>query len=353
MEYFKNIVILQYKIAGNTVYQYALFIAIITCCIILLNLFRIIIFSRIKKRSEATETKIDDRLVEFFRKSVLPLMYLTVIYFSSGVLVLSSRAEKWIKYIFIIFLAFYITRAVISTVIFFVEKFWLKKGEGETGRSIAVLINTVIKIIIWSVALLILLDNMGFKISGLIAGVGVSGVAIAFAAQSILRDVFNYFTIFFDRPFEIGDFLVVDKYAGVVEHIGVKTTRLRSLGGEQIIFANTDLTGSRVQNFKSMRERRIKFTFGVTYQTPARKIKVIAEEVRKIIDEMNGTRIDRAHFKSFGDSSLDFEVVYYVLTGEYTNYMDIQQEINIKIMKLLEKMKVEFAYPTRTLYMHR
>lgn len=345
--------ILLFKIAGNTISQYIFFIAFIAGSIMLLYLFRFIIFSRIKKFTEKTESKIDDMLADSLHKNIIPVMYFSAIYFSTGVLNISGRAEKLINYLFIILLAYYITRFVISLVIFFAERYWLVKNDTEAGRSIAVLLNMVIRIIIWSVSILILLDNLGVKVSGLIAGLGVGGVAIAFAAQSILRDIFNYFTIFFDRPFEIGDFLVVDKLAGAVEHIGIKTTRLRSLSGEQLIFANTDLTGSRVHNYKSMRERRIKFSFGVTYQTPARKIKLIPEEVRKIIEGIEGTRFDRAHFNKFGDSSLDFEVVYYVLSGEYLNYMDIQQIVNLKIMTLMEKMKVEFAYPTRTLFMHK
>jgi small-conductance mechanosensitive channel len=236
---------------------------------------------------------------------------------------------------------------------FFIENFWKGKNSGEGNTTTVVLLNTMVKVIIWIIALLILLDNMGVKISGLIAGVGIGGIAIAFASQAILGDVFNYFTIFFDKPFEIGDFIVVDEHKGHVEYIGLKTTRIKSISGEQLIFSNTDLTNSRVRNFKRMTERRIVFAFGVTYQTPVKTIKKIIELVEKIIVDIEETRFDRAHFQKFGDSSLDFEVVYYVQSNDYAVYMDKQQEINIKLMEGLKKLEADFAYPTRTIFIER
>ncbi len=342
-----------YKFAGITLYQYLYFIVLTISGIIGVKLFRLVIFSRIKKISSATDHDADDLIVAAFQKNLIPVFYLMAVYLSTGVLAVGGLPGKVIDYIFIIAVVFLITRFCISIIIFVVNRYWLVKNESEGVSSVALLFNMIIKIIIWAIAVLILLDNLGFKISGLIAGLGVGGVAIAFAAQSILRDIFNYFTIFFDHPFEIGDFLVVDSLAGVVEHIGIKTTRLRSLSGEELVFSNTDLTGSRVRNYKSMQERRVVFGFGVTYQTPAGKLKKITVEIEKIITDIETARFDRCHFHKFGDSSLDFEIVFYVLSGDYRTYMDIQQDINIKIMLLLEKIKVEFAYPTRTLFINK
>ncbi len=194
---------------------------------------------------------------------------------------------------------------------------------------------------------------MGIKISGLIAGVGIGGIAIAFASQAILGDVFNYFTIFFDKPFEIGDFIVIDEHKGNVEYIGLKSTRIKSINGEQLVFSNTDLTNSRVRNYKRMTERRVVFAFGVTYQTPVKTLKKILDLVQKIIDDLEDTRFDRAHFQKFGDSSLDFEVVYYVQSNDYAIYMDKQQEINFKLMEGIKKLKTDFAYPTRTVFIEK
>jgi len=348
-----NYNILSYSLAGNTIKMYAIFIALIVGSIILLKIFRYIIFSRIKKHAKETNSKIDDLIIDSLQKNIIPMMYVIAIYLSTGAISIGIGVDKQIEHLFLILITYFITRFLISLAIFFANRFWLVKDENNGVNSITILLNMVIRIIIWSISLLILLDNLGIKVSGLIAGFGVGGVAIAFAAQSILADVFNYFTIFFDRPFEIGDLLFIDKFSGVVEHIGVKTTRIRSLGGEELIFSNTDLTGSRVRNFKNMRERRVVFSFGVTYQTPVRKMKIIPEEIKKIIDNIESAKFDRAHFYKFGDSSLDFEIVFYVLSGEYLTYMEIQQEINLKIMMLFEKMKVEFAYPTRTVFMQK
>lgn len=343
--------ILLYQIAGNTLGRYTLFTAVFSGSIILLKLLKFIIFSRIKKFVQSTDSKTDDMIFDDFQKNLIPLMYITAAFLSADLLNISTGLDRVLNYIFVILLAFFITRFFISISVFLINRLWLIRDENDSGSSVAILINMVIKIVIWSVSILILLDNMGVKVSGLIAGFGVGGVALAFAAQSVLRDFFNYFTIFFDRPFEIGDFLVIGEFKGNVEHIGIKTTRLRSLSGELLIFANTDLTGSRVRNYKSMQERRVLFTFGITYQTPVQKLNTITDEIKKIITGIKTARFDRAHFSKFGDSSLDFEVVYYVLSGEYNIYMDIQQDINIKLMMLLKKMKVEFAYPTRTLFM--
>jgi len=211
----------------------------------------------------------------------------------------------------------------------------------------------VIKFGVWSLAVIFLLDNLGFKISTVIAGLGIGGVAIALAAQAVLGDLFSYFSIIFDRPFEIGDFIIVGDLLGTIEHIGIKTTRVRSLGGEQLIFPNSDLTNSRVRNYKRMQKRRVVFKLGVTYDTPLAKLKEIPKIIEGSIKGVADTIFDRAHFSSYGDFSLTFEVVYYVLSSDYNKYMDIQQEINFKIKEEFEKKAIEFAFPTQTLYVNK
>jgi small-conductance mechanosensitive channel len=186
-----------------------------------------------------------------------------------------------------------------------------------------------------------------------VAGLGIGGIAVALAAQAVLGDLFSYFSILMDRPFELGDFIIIDDYMGTIEHIGIKTTRIRSLGGEQLVFSNTDLTGSRIRNYKRMEQRRIVFRIGVVYQTPVEKLKEIPGIIKGIMDAIPEARTDRAHFASYGDSSLDFEIVYYVLTGDYNKYMDIQQEINLSLAEEFERRGIEFAYPTRTLFIEK
>ena len=197
------------------------------------------------------------------------------------------------------------------------------------------------------------LDNMGFEISAVIAGLGIGGIAVALAAQTILKDLFSYFSILFDRPFEIGDFIIIGEYLGTIEHIGIKTTRIRSLGGEQVILSNTDLTSSRVRNYKRMDKRRVLFKLGVTYQTSLEQLKAIPGIIKNAIENVEDTIFDRAHFFSYGDFSLVFEVVYYVKSRDYNKYMDIQQEINFAINEEFKNRDIEFAYPTQTLYLNK
>jgi small-conductance mechanosensitive channel len=205
--------------------------------------------------------------------------------------------------------------------------------------------------VLWAVVALLALDNMGFDITALVAGLGVAGIAVGLAVQNILGDLFASLSIVLDKPFVIGDFIVVDNLPGTVERIGIKTTRVRSLSGEQLVFSNADLLKSRIRNYRRMTERRVVFSVGVTYETGEEKLGTIPGILRGIVEAQGNVRFDRAHFQSFGDSALVFEVVYYILTPDYSRYMDIQQEINFAIHRRFTAEGISFAYPTRTLWL--
>ncbi|MEA2086792.1 MAG: mechanosensitive ion channel family protein [Candidatus Caldatribacteriota bacterium] len=224
----------------------------------------------------------------------------------------------------------------------------MKKEKDLSKKQVLKGVITILNLVAWSIAIIILLDNLGIKVSALVAGLGIGGIAIALAAQTLLGDFFSYFIIFFDRPFKIGDFIIVGDYLGTVDHIGLKTTRIHSLSGEQIVFSNQDLTNSRVRNYKRMDRRRVSFQFGVVYQTSLEQLKKIPRIVEDIITNVSETSFDRAHFASYGDFSLNFEVVYYVHGNDYNKYMNIQQEINFQLKEAFEKQEIEFAYPTQT-----
>lgn len=209
------------------------------------------------------------------------------------------------------------------------------------------------KLLLWSVAVLLILENLGVNITALVAGLGIGGIAVALALQNVLGDLFASLSIVLDKPFVIGDFIIVDQYLGTVEHIGLKTTRIRSLSGEQVIFSNADLLKSRIRNFKRMYERRVLFTVGVTYDTPYEKLVSIGAMVGEIITAIPGTRFDRAHFKEYTDSSLLIEVVYFVKNPDFNVYMDIQQTINLEIYRRFKENGIEFAFPTRTVYVQQ
>jgi len=228
-------------------------------------------------------------------------------------------------------------------------KHW--NGNDQAAHSAQHLVRLFLLTAVWSVVLLLFLDNLGINVTALVTGLGIGGIAIALALQNILGDLFASLSIILDKPFEIGDFIAVGELKGNVERIGIKTTRLRSLTGEQLVFSNSDLLSSRIQNFKRMFERRVSFQIGVTYETPLEKLEEISALLKQIVESKEKVRFDRAHFQSLGDFALIFEIVYFVSSSEYNVYMDIQQSINIEIMQKLSAIGVEFAYPTQKLFL--
>jgi small-conductance mechanosensitive channel len=238
-----------------------------------------------------------------------------------------------------------------SIIVLLFNKYWQNKRKDANKELAIKTISGLLKIVIWCIAGILFLDNVGIEINTLIAGIGIGGIAIAFAAQTILGDIFCFFTIFFDRPFEIGDFIVAGEQMGTVEYIGLKTTRLRALSGEQLIFSNTDLTSARIQNFKTMEQRRVLFTLGVTYDTPQEKLTKIPTMMKCIVESVADTTFGRCHFVSFGDYSLNFETAYYILSSDFDKYMDIHHQVNLSINEGFVKSGIVIAFPTRTLHL--
>lgn len=222
-----------------------------------------------------------------------------------------------------------------------------KKDAKPINPVTTTIISILVLILIWSVMLLSILANLGVNITAMVASLGVGGIAVALAVQTLLSDMFASLSIGIDKPFEIGDFVVFGDIAGSIEHIGLKTTRIRSLSGEQVVCANAHLLSQTLHNYKRMDTRRIVFSFGIAYDTPADKVREVSALVRRIVEGIERTRFDRAHFLSFGESQLSFEVVYIVLSSDYNVYMDIQQEINLSLLQGLRDLKVRFALPTR------
>jgi small-conductance mechanosensitive channel len=302
----------------------------------------------LRKTAAQTSTTLDDFLIEVFDKAVLPVLYAGSVWLALGHLDLSKGAARFVDGAFKAIVIFQSVRALLSVLTFFIKNSWIKPGApgGVATKSIL----TIVRVLVWLIAALFLLDNLGFDVNAVIAGLGVGGIAVALAAQTILGDLFNYFVIVFDQPFVEGDFIVVDEFKGEIEKIGIKSTRIRSLDGDMLIMSNSNLMSSRIRNFKRMEKRRASFTLGIVYQTSAEKVQRIPDMLRQIVLQHPKAVFDRAHFKSFGPSSLDFEVVYFVLDREYNVYMDIQQKINLEIMKRFEGEGIDFAYPTQTVY---
>ena len=266
---------------------------------------------------------------------------------------LAPRYEKWLQYAWIVILvlqsALWVNRLISVSVQRAFERHRETNPSGATHLMLAGLVG---RIVLWSMAVLIVLDNFGFNITTLMASLGIGGIAVALAAQNILGDVFSSVSIALDKPFVIGDFIVVDSFMGTVEYVGMKTTRLRSLGGEQIIFSNSELLKQRIRNYKRMQERRVLFEFGISYETEDAQVERIPHMIREIIVSHDAqVRFDRAHFKAYGESALQFEVVYYVLSADYNQYMDIQQAINLALLRKFRAHGIAFAHPIRSLHL--
>ncbi|MGH6921822.1 MAG: mechanosensitive ion channel family protein, partial [Geminicoccaceae bacterium] len=231
---------------------------------------------------------------------------------------------------------------------------WYAASKAEQNRAVAnalQLIQLFARVVVWSIALLLILNNLGFDVTALLAGLGIGGIAIALAAQNILGDLFASLAIVLDQPFVVGDFVVVGDKSGTVERIGIKTTRIRSLTGEELVVSNADLLASRIHNHRRMAQRRVAFTIGVTYQTPADKVEKLPGMLRAIVEAQQLVRFDSAYFARYGDFALIYEVVYWVLSPDHGLYMDIQQRINLAIYRQLQDEGVAFAYPTQTIYL--
>lgn len=241
-----------------------------------------------------------------------------------------------------------------SSMNFFLQRIVRKKGEGDRSTVTTVhALGLVGKCLLWTALVLLLLENAKVNITALVTGLGIGGIAIALAVQNVLGDLLAALSIMLDKPFVVGDFIVVGELAGTVEHIGLKTTRLRSLSGELLVLSNSDLLKSRIHNYQHMSERRILFSVGVVYSTSQDSLAQIPAIIKEVVSAQSSARFDRAHFKNFGDSSLNFEIVYYVLSPDYNVYMDTQQAINLGLNQRFTQLDIEFAFPTRTIVMQK
>ena len=341
--------ILEINFLNNTVYDYVIFLSILIGLLVVFKILQDIVLQKLTVLSQKTKTDIDNTLVEIV-KGVRPGFYVFLSFFLSiKHLEISNLMTGIINWILII----WVTYIVIIAAQRLIDYAFYKKIGDESGNTAQALrtLNTIARSVLWIIGILFILSNMGINITSVMAGLGIGGIAIALALQNILSDLFSSFAIYFDKPFEVGDFIVVGDKIGVVEKIGIKTTRIKALQGEEIVISNQELTTSQIQNFKKLKERRVTFTFGLTYDTSVEKIQKAKTITGAIFEEIKEARFDRCHFYRFEDSSLFFETVYYVNSGDYNMYMDIQEKINLDIKESFEKEDISMAFPTRTIHM--
>jgi len=332
---------------GNTLLDYFIFLGALVVCVVLIYIAGRLVIKAVTAKFEKTNAPYGETVVLSIKRYLLPLAYFMAFTFSTKVLTLGGGLKTAVTTITTLFAVTLGAVFLSSLAAYFVER--LRRGRGESAALAVKWLGTMAKMLIWILALILFLDNIGVKITSLVTGLGIGGVAIAFAAQSALSDLFCFFTIFFDKPFEIGDFIIAGEHMGTVEHIGVKTTRLRALSGEQLVCSNSDLTGSRIRNYKSMQQRRVVFTLSLAYETPVETLRRIPGVIKEIVEGEQDTQFGRAHFATYGAYSLDYEIVYFVLSSDYDRYMDVNEQINLKIKEAFDRIGAQFAYPTQTL----
>jgi small-conductance mechanosensitive channel len=343
---------LDQQFLNNSLLEWLIACGLAVLLIIGLEIIKVFLQRKLSQLAKKTKTDLDDLLVIILKQTKFFFLLVLSLYIAGNLLDLPKLLVN------ILYMGFILTLLLQSGiwgagVINFITDRYKREKLTEDAASATTFsaLGFLGKIVLWSAILLLALDNLGFNITTLVAGLGISGIAIALAVQNILGDLFASLSIVLDKPFVLGDFIIVDEHLGSVEHIGLKTTRIRSLSGEQLIISNADLLKSRIRNFKRMAERRVVFALDVTYQTPAEKLEKIPDMIKEMIESQELTRFDRAHFKNFGDFSLNFEVVYWMSSPDYTIFMDTQQTINLMIYRRFAEEGIAFAYPTQTLFL--
>lgn len=336
---------------GNTVLRYLIAIGIIVIGSVLLRWIKRLVFKAFNRYQSVKPGHRNLRVVmDVLERSILPLVYLLIIYGAISSLHLSDQVANICGKIMMVLFTFFFIRIVIALIKAAVLAYLNKKEEDQNKISEISGLLIVVNLILWSVGIMFLLGNMGYNITTIIAGLGIGGIAIALAAQTVLGDFFSYFVIFFDKPFEVGDFVQVDDFWGTIVHIGIKTTRIENLVGEELVFSNTDLTGARLHNYNRMTQRRIAFDFGISKSTSIAALKELPGLIEKFIVAHPKAKFNRGQFTAIEDSSFRIAFVYYVLDPDYTVYLNVQQDINLAILEILEEKNISLAYPARTLY---
>jgi small-conductance mechanosensitive channel len=344
------------QLLGEPVRDWLMALAIAAGTLLVLALVKRISIHRLAALAARTETEVDDFLVEVMRRTRWLLVLLPVLYMAAmATLSLDvPRLRSGLRTAAI--LAFLVQLALWSLVAidFWVESARRKRLEADAASATMIgAFSFLGKVVLWMVIVLVALDNLGVNVTALIAGLGVGGVAVALALQNILGDLLASLSIVLDKPFVIGDSIQVDTFNGTVESIGLKTTHLRSVSGEQIVISNGDLLRSRIRNFKRMGERRVVIAFGLAPSTPPDRLAKVPEIARSLIDRREQVRFDRAHLRRLGEASMDFEVVYFVLSSDYLLHMDLQQEILLGLLRRLAEEGIGLAVPARTVILER
>lgn len=344
---------MQYSLWNNTVQQYLIALGVLILSVIVLRIFKFVIVKRLHIISRKTKNQLDDIIVDVINAFHWPFYVFISLYIALKFIKIPEIIGKVEYYILYFFLTYYIVKTI-QNFINIAAEHMIKKNDKNGGNTTSMkVLKRFLNVIVWVIALIFVTSNLGFDVTGLVAGLGIGGIAIAFALQNVLEDIFASFSIHIDKPFSEGDYIVVGDEKGTVKKIGIKTTRIKASQGEEIVISNRKLTENIVHNYKKLEKRRGTFSFGVTYDTPVSKLRKIPGIIENIFSKVEKAAIDRVHFTEFGDFSLNYDIVFYVDSNKYSVYKDIQQEINLQIKEQFEKQKIEMAFPTQTLFVHK
>ena len=338
---------LSYSLWGNSVKDYILAIVVFGLAVIIFRILKYQIVKKLRNVADKTKAEVDDLLIKIVDKIGWQFYMFFAIYAALKFIQVPDAVNIFFTYATPIVVIFIIVRSLQQFVDYGMRKL-AKEKELKTETSVVNVLGRVLRGALWGIAFIYIISLFGYDITTVVAGFGVIGIVLAFGLQNILSDVFASFSIFFDKPFEVGDFVIVGDNLGVVKTVGIKSTRIQSLWGQEVVIPNKELTSARINNYKKMERRRVQFSFGVVYDTSAEKLEEILKITKEIVDKIELAELERIHFKEYGDYSLNYEVVYCVNTSDYNIYMDIQQEINISLKKRFEKEGIKFAYPTQT-----
>jgi small-conductance mechanosensitive channel len=346
----------RFYFAGNTASEYVFAVLLFFTLVVLLHFFKLVVIARLRRLAKKTKTNVDDVVTKILYDVRSPFYILVSLYFSSKILALPQLLVSGIKILFIVSIVYEVVKGTQKLIDLVISRYLDRIQEDDNKQHNESMIQTLRLIgysVLWLIGATMVLANLGINITSIIASLGIGGIAVALAVQNILGDIFSSFSIYIDKPFKVGDFIVVGQEKGVVEKIGLKTTRLRSLDGEELIISNKELTSVRVQNYKRMTRRRGAFNLNIAYENKKEKLEKIPKIIKEIIDKTDGIDFDRCNFREFGEFSLIFEVVFYTNTADYDAYMDVKQQVNLEIFRRFAKEKIAFAYPTQTLFVKK
>lgn len=339
------------EILGNTVSDYSVALGITLAAFLIFVAIKKIVLARFKEFAASTKNKIDDFVADLL-DAVYPFLYLIMsIYVGSLFIIIQEPFRQYFNYFCIVLILVYVMRLT-NRVVNFAAANMLERKKVK-NEALAKFLTQLVNISLWLILGIMVLSNLGVNVTSLVAGLGIGGLAVGLALQDVLSDLFSGVSILLDKPFAIGDYVMIGSDDGIVKKIGIKTTRITTLQGEELIFSNKHIAASKISNFKRMKRRRMTINIGVEYSTPVKKLEKISSWIEEIIKKQELAEFDRCYFTEMADFSLVFEIVFYTNSNVYAEALAVKHEINLDILRTFEQEKVAVAFPTQTVHVRK